>query len=313
VPIFGFVLLVTALSQLGMDEYHLFQFVWRLEFVLLFCGVVVLSEIVKFLRRKLTYHPTRNTFWEASLTCALLASLLIYHNVRIYKFVSRTVASEFFLTKDEELLREWLQEREKTLGDYSLVTASHELNYLCAYWTRADLWLPEGFPYHSAASNQEIELQMARVLQVYSATPNAWLDFNLHRHVWDQWSWGESRLLSARHGYMYYLMHRDLLREGNVADKAKSRHPSHTTPHYAELRLKHDKAQVSGHYLQHRAGVESAQRIADKLQHVASPIPSSEQPDIIIVDEVSRFLGTPDFSDYTKEFNHGTLEAWVRK
>jgi hypothetical protein len=310
VPIAGFASLIGALTVMGMDEYHLFQFVWRLEFVLLFCGIVVLSEAIKLIVRHIFTTAVRSNFWEVALAGSLLAALFIYHNARIYRFVSRTVASEFFLTKDEEQLRDWLQEREQSLGDYSLVTASHELNYLCAYWTRADLLLPEGFPYHSAATNEEIEDRMAEVLRTYGATPERWLEFNLHRHVWDQWSWAESRLLSARHGYMYYLMHRGLLLEGTAVGKIKSGHSKRTTPYYAETRLKHDRAVTGGQFLDHRAGIEAAKRIAERLKRSSTP---SAKPDIIVVDEVSCWLGKPDLEDYVREFKHGSLEAWVLK
>ena len=309
IPVGGFVLLIEALARMGMDEYHLFQFVWRLQFVLFFCTVLVGSEVAKAAIRKWFKDPWRSARWELTLTALFLASLLAYHNVRIYRFVSRTVASEFFLTKDEEELCDWLREREMSWGAYSLVTASHELNYLCAYWTRADLLLPEGFPYHSAQSRDDIEQQMTRVLNVYGATPESWLDFNLHRHVWDQWSWAESRLLSARHGYMYYLMHRALLLEGTVAERAKTPYPSRTTLHVADLRLKHDESLRQGLFLQHRAGVRAAERIAKRL---CKPAPlDAAQPDVILVDEVSRALGTPDLTGYIREFQHGDLEAWV--
>ena len=312
VPISGFVLLVEALSHMGMDEYHLFQFVWRLQFVLFFCAMVVFSEAIKYgLRRFIKIHAL-STKWEIALTALFLTSLLVYHNVRIYRFVSRTVASEFFLTKDEEHLRDWLREREKSLGKYSLATASHELNYLCAYWSRADLLLPEGFPYHNTATNDEIENQMAHVLRVYGSTPEKWLDFNLHRHVWGQWSWADSRLLSARHGYIYYLMHRGLLVAGNAAKPIKSSQLTRTSAYYADVRLQHSEAETQGLFKQHKAGKEAAQRIAKRL----SALPTFEQvekPDVIVVDEVSRALGTPDLSSYTREFKHGDLEAWVLK
>lgn len=310
IPLAGFALLITALTIMGMDNYHLFQFIWRLEFVFFFSAIVALSELAKLVVRHFVLDPNRSLIWEASMAITLLTSLLLYHNARIYRFVSHTIAREFFLTKDQEQLRDWLQEREPTLEEYSLVTASHELNYLCAYWTRANLLLPEGFPYHSANSNEGIEKRMAEVLRIYGATPESWLDFNLHRHVWDQWSWAESRLLSARHGYMYYLMHRGLLLEGTVAKEIRSRHPKRTTPYYAERRLYYEQAVADGHFLEHRAGVEAAERIAERLKRLPPP---TVRPDIILVDEVSCALGKPDLANYVREFKHGSLEAWVLK
>ena len=55
---------------------------------------------------------------------------------------------------------------------------------------------------------------MAKVLAIYGATPESWLAFNLNRAFWDQWSWVCSRVLAARHNYMYYLMHTEMMIDG---------------------------------------------------------------------------------------------------
>ena len=91
------------------------------------------------------------------MTATCLAALFVYHNQRIYSFITHTASREFFLTADEEELRDWLRRRDASLGKYTLATASHELNYLAAYWNHADLLLPEGFPLHSVESNAEIK------------------------------------------------------------------------------------------------------------------------------------------------------------
>ncbi len=310
IPIVAATLIVAALAQFGMDEYHAFQFVWRYDYMLLFCLVVVVSECLKTMLRTVVDNPRRSTALELALTAAFILSLFVYHNVRIYQFVSRTAAHEFFLTKDEELLRDWLRDWERTHDDYTLATLSHELNYLCAYWTKADLLLPEGFPYHSGLNNKEIEANAAAVLAVYDATSQSWLDFNLHRHVWDQWSWGHSRLLSARHGAMYYLLHRALLVDGQEKGSQLFR-DFHTTSELAAHTLEHYENVRTGGYSRFRAGLDSASRIAELLGDVSRR--SSEiRPDVIVIDEVSRALGTPRLTGYTRQFQHGSLEAWVR-
>jgi hypothetical protein len=229
--------------------------------------------------------------------------------------VTRTAASEFFLTEDEEHLRDWLRARpaEETR---SLATASHELNYLCAYWTNADLLLPEGFPYHTATSEDEIEDRMADLLRLYRTEPQTWIDFNTHGHSDDQWSWHESRLRSAREGYSYYLMHRahsihghtdphDWARAGCASEKG-------TTALVAELRRREDRSRKIAAEVRHGtpiAAIEMVDRVARKIARGDQKPP---RPDVIIVDEVSRALGEPDFRGYRREFSHGTLEAWVR-
>ena len=162
--------------------------------MVLFCATLLVSE---WARRGIEYLARRygrqSHGWELAVTATCLAALFVYHNQRIYSFITHTASREFFLTADEEELRDWLRRRDASLGKYTLATASHELNYLAAYWTHADLLLPEGFPLHSVESNAEIEERMARLLAIYGATPASWLDFNLHRHVWDQWSWSRSQ------------------------------------------------------------------------------------------------------------------------
>jgi len=48
---------------------------------------------------------------------------------------STRLAKSSFFTADEEHLRDWLRRRDASPGKYTLATASHELNYLAAYWT----------------------------------------------------------------------------------------------------------------------------------------------------------------------------------
>src|SRR5690606_26419074 len=109
--------------------------------------VVIASESTKHLLRHIVRRAELNWRWEFALSLALLGALLVYHNDRIERFIKRTASREFFLTEDLEHLRDWLRQHDHALGDYTPATASHELNHLCAYWTRADLMLPEGFPH----------------------------------------------------------------------------------------------------------------------------------------------------------------------
>jgi hypothetical protein len=306
-------LAVGSLARIGMDDFMRNQFAWRVDMVVLFCAVVLACEstksVVQHMAVRLRRDPRR---WELALSAAFVAALFIYHNSRIHGFIKHTAGQEFFLTADEEHLRDWLRRRDKSLGQYTLATASHELNYLAAYWTHADLLLPEGFPLHSMESNAEIEERMARLLAIYGATPASWLDFNLYRHVWDQWSWGVSRLLSARHGYMYYLLHNEIVIERDAADRTPPKGPLRTTPRFAQERLRNDQNMRSGLYDTHLAGVHVAEQIAEWLDE--SPALTAEaMPDVVIIDEVSRALGDPDLSDYVREFHHGDLEAWVRR
>lgn len=312
IPVVGWGLLVTAFSQMGMDSYHCWQFGWRRDFTLLFALLVLLGEGN---RRLLRLGAGTAQAWKTRQVLAagvFLCVLCGYHVLRIQHFVRNVAAREFFLTRDEEELKDWLQRREATLGDYTLATASHELNYLCAYWSRADLLLPEGFPYHGVWTQAEIEERMARVLALYGATPERWEEFTVDGHVWDQWSWAKSRLLSARHGYLYYLLHRGLMVDGHVPAPQRNRAPRQTTRYWAELRLGTGDAPAGPLGDVFQAGADAEARIGANLARHPR-LKADELPDVIVIDEVSRFLGTPDLSDYTREFQHGGLEAWVKR
>lgn len=310
IPLMSTILTVSALSLFGMDEYHAFQFFWRSDFMFLFALIVVVSECLKHVVRAVVSRRVKMARVELALASLFLIVFFIYHNVRIYEFVSRTASREFFLTKDEEMLRDWLTRQEASRGTYTLATASHELNYLCAYWTNADLLLPEGFPFHSSSTIDEIEKQCAALLAVYRTTPERWREFNLHRHVWDQWSWARSRLVSARHGYMYYLLHRALLVGGREPEVLRKM-PRKTTSFVAEQMLYDDATLRAAVHRRFKEGLESMERIARHLQAMSRSAKAS-RPEVIVIDDVSRALGTPALEGYTKEFEHGTLEAWVK-
>lgn len=312
IPVVSWLLLVAAFSRMGMESYHCWQFGWRRDYMLLFALLVVVMEALRSMLRLWLRTPQAWRAGQVLLTVLFLTGLLGYHTYRIQRFVRNVAAREFFLTRDEEELKTWLQQRESTLGSYSLATASHELNYLCAYWSRADLWLPEGFPYHGVWTQEEIEQRTARVLALYGATSRRWEEFTLDGHAWDQWSWAQSRLLSARHGYLYYLLHRGLMVQGEVAQPPLTEEPRQTTRYWAELNLGAHARQCERLGGVFQAGAETEARISAAL--AARPrLEADETPDVIIIDEVSRFLGTPDLTHYTREFQHGGLEAWVKR
>src|SRR5690606_7746815 len=118
-----------------------------------------------------------------------------------------------------------------------------------------DLLLPEGFPYHDGSTNAELETRMSELLAIYGATPASWLNFTLHRHVWDQWSWAVSRVLSARHGYMYYLMHNEVVIDGDAAKPTMRTRPGSTTLTYAQERLNNHANFERGRDAAHLAGI----------------------------------------------------------
>lgn len=311
VPILAWILIVGALNQIGMENYHASQFNWRLEFMLLFAFVLTAAEIVRWGLRH--FARGEGQWWRYQIAAAvlLLTSLFGLHTAKIHKFVTRVAAREFFLTRDEEELQTWLKAYDAAHPHYTLATASHELNYLAASWTNADLLLPEGFPYHGVWTQQEIDDRMTRILQIYESTPQRWRNFNLNCHSMDQWSWAYSRLLSARQGNTYYLLHRELLRQGPHTRPVGSDAPRHTTEYWCDVRLGELERTRFHPYRQHKTGNELIQRIAQRLPS-AKPLTEDQWPDVVIVDEASRYLGSPNLSNYTCQFQYGDLEAWVK-
>jgi hypothetical protein len=309
-PTIGVMLLVVAFGRFGMEAYHAQQFVWRRDFVILFALVVFLTEIVKRVIRQAAVDRRRSVYLEVGGAVALMAALLAYHNVRIHKFISRNAAYEYFLTADEERLGDWLRERAPKLGRFTLATASHELNYLCAYWTDADLLLPEGFPYHDVSPDDEIAARTADLLALYGATAERWHSFVAQRHPSDQWIWARSRLKSAQFGYLYYLLHRGLFVDGQLA--ALEPPTSRGVTRRIADRILAAEANFEGRlYERQHRGDEFIADVADRLS-ARSAAPPSLRPDVIIIDEVSRALGAPNLDGHRREFRHGDIEAWVR-
>jgi hypothetical protein len=353
-PMVALLCIVGAFSWIGTDPYHARQFQWRADYCILFAFCLAVSETIRrwLVRGLLAVRWSRPIELVVGLACVLL--LLGYHQYRIHRFLKNTAGREYFLTRDEEQFGQWLADYsrdERGERRYLLATASPELNLLCAYWTDADLWLPSGFPYHSAASRERLETRTADLMRLYNVSSQEWLDFNLHMHADDQWGWARSRLLSARQGYMYYLLHREVWLGGypggpNLGGSRYSG-PKGSTERVAQIRfltraayvsaamksieieegkqvaqkLLHERRERSPFYdwldriggyasWSPQASVAAAERIAQHIDGPSRPLPT---PDVIIIDEVSRALGTPTLANYERAFSSPTIEAWVRR
>jgi hypothetical protein len=353
-PMVALLSIAAAFSWIGTDPYHARQFQWRADYCILFACCLAVSESIRrwLVRGVWSVRWSRPIELSVGLGCVLL--LLGFHEHRIHRFLKNTAGREYFLTRDEERLRQWLADYsrdERGERRYLLATASPELNLLCAYWTDADLWLPSGFPYHSAASRETLETRTADLMRLYNVASQEWLDFNLHMHADDQWGWARSRLLSARQGYMYYLLHREVWIGGypggpnlgafrytgpkgsteRVAQNRFLTRAAYVTAAMKAIEIEEGK-EVAQQLLSERrdrspayawldriggqaswspqASVAAAERIA---RHIDGPPRPRPVPEVILVDEVSRALGTPDLSNYERAFTSPTIEAWVRR
>jgi hypothetical protein len=211
------------------------------------------------------------------VTTALVVALFAYHQYRIHWFRVNAVGQEYFLTKDTEALRPWLEEYGRNHKKYSLATVSTELNYLCGYWTNADLMLPSGFPYHSLESNKKIRQRTVDLLRLYNVEPEVWTKFSeprenfyFHNH------WRISRAEAQGQSFLYQLYHRAF-----TLDSMENRN----------WRRKEIKS------------------IARRLETAVDE--AAVRPDVILIDETSRTLGQPDLAGYRQAFKSGDLEAWV--
>ncbi len=353
-PIVALLAIAAAFTWIGTDPYHARQFQWRADYCILFACTLAVCETIRrwVVRGLVTVRWSRPIELAVGLGC--VAILLGYHEHRIHRFLKNTAGREYFLTRDTERFHDWLTDYsrdERGERRFSLATASPEINLLCAYWTDADLWLPSGFPYHSAASGERLEARTADLMRLYDVSRQEWLDFNLHMHADDQWGWARSRLLSARQGYMYYLMHREVwlggypggpnlgsfrypAPKGSTERVAQSRfltRAAYVSAAMKSIEIEEGK-QVAAQLLAERrerspafawldrvggqaswsprASVAAAERIAQHLDDPARPMP---RPDVIVIDEVSRALGTPNLENYERAFTSPTIEAWVRR
>lgn len=258
-----------------MDSYHRNQFYWRLDVLVLFSlGLVLLDSLQHGLRQIAAKLPQLAPV-SAFATVGLLVALLGYHEYRIHWFRVNAVGQEYFLTKDAEALRPWLEQYGQTHKQFSLATVSPELNYLCAYWTDADLLLPSGFPYHSLQSNKSIRQQTLDLLHLYRVTSEAWTTFAEPKDISFHNHWRVSRPEAVGHSYLYYLYHRGF------------------TLNNEQVHWRRDEIR----------------KIANRLEETRPESP--KQPDVILIDEVSRSIGAPDLTAYRRAFCRGSIEAWV--
>jgi hypothetical protein len=266
--------LYLILKWIGAEPFLRYQLYWRANYCFLFPLALAVLEWLRISLLSLKWRVAKH--WAIVMAVAV-AALFVYHDHRVYWYVKYIARKEFFLTADSENLRSWLKDFERTRGRFELATASPELNYLSAYWTNADLLLPSGFPYHNAASNQEIEDRTLQLLHLYHASKKSWLDFSFPAPNSFCDIWPESRVAASGEGYIYHLFHRymTLTRPGE--------------PRFNELE---------------RISIGETLRDQSKIK-----LPT---PDVIILDPVSRALGRPNLDRYTKAFSSGTIEAWVR-
>ncbi|MCE9547694.1 MAG: hypothetical protein K8T25_19665 [Planctomycetia bacterium] len=266
-----------ALSFGGFEPYVRFQFYWRVDPCLLFMLLLGVFELVRGIVVEVGRPFGRwRLRWGMVMTVALVG-LFVYHQIRIQRFVRQNASRDYFLTKDQEALRPWLAQFDREHPRYTLATASPELNYLCAYWTHADLLLPSGFPYHTLATNADIEHQAVDLLRLYNTSPDAWRKFTTMLpgiHFTEHWR--KSRIEAAGIGYMYHLFHRGLTLNSDS-------HPDW------------------------RQGLVDAMasELGDDLRAPGA------KPDVLLIDQVSRALGQPDLKGYTLGIRAGGLEAWV--
>lgn len=264
------------LSRSGMECFLRVQLYWRVDYCLLFATVLASAE---WARTSLPMFTRWNRHTWAIVATIALTSLFAYHAYRTHWFVKHTARRDFFLTADAEKLRTWLQEFDRHHDSYELATASVELNFLSAFWTNADLLLPSGFPYHSAAPNQEILSRAVRLLRIYGTSAESWLKFTdpIPEPFTDLWL--KSRVAAAGRGYLYHLFHR----------------------------WTYYRPATEGEWFEY-----GRMEIADALRQ---PADTQDQPapEVILVDDVSRELGDPDLSNYRLAHRFGSIEAWVRR
>jgi hypothetical protein len=273
-PLIATPLLYLLLKANGAEPYLRFQLYWRGNY----CSVLPFTLIAfEWLRKTLHQFEFRIARrWTLALSLAV-AALFAYHDYRVHWYVKYIGRREFFLTVDAEQLRPWLEQFERDHGRFELATCSPELNYLSAYWTNADLLLPTGFPYHNAASDEEIECRALELLRLYNTTRESWLAFSYPtaRGFCDLWT--ESRVAAAGEGFIYHLFHREMtLTMPNQ-------------PRFNELeRL----------------------RIGNLIDEPHKT--RGATPEVILIDPVSNALGEPDLSGYTEAFLTDSIQAWVR-
>jgi hypothetical protein len=265
-----------ALSRVGMEAFQAHHLYFRADFCQLFALVLAVCEAVR-MRLGRDETPATHARWRRVMA-VVLAALFALHSYRLQNFVAGAWFDEFRLTRDHEALRRWLTGLPEHARGKVLATASPELNYLCAYWSDAELLLPVGFPYHNNAPSSAIVERMADLLRVYQTHPRRWRGFSLNSHPRDVFSWHANRVFSARDGFTYQLFHRAVMLQGYPPRPDRSRYDDAIARSLALRALR----------------------------------PVARVPDFIVLDPVSRALGMPDLAGYRRVFASGTLEVWMR-
>jgi len=275
-PLLAGFFLSVMLWAYGVDSWQLNQFHDR-AYAAVFFSILLQGWILfrcLFVFRSESFFAKRvRLIHAARLISIFLAVFFLCHAGRTYIYIARVAASDYALTKDLEALRTTLIQLDREHKNASLATMSHEVNYLAALWTDFDLVLPEGFPLQFSGSNQAIADRMAALLRFYGATKDNWVRFNLRRTPADQVDWLQSRVLSAREGYGYYLFHRQ---DAYVAC-----------------------GESCGDY--------------DALINIALSSGSKElllQPDIVIIDPTSSAIGRPNLDSYELVSQLPSIEVW---
>jgi hypothetical protein len=267
------------LARRGMEPYLRFQLYWRVDPILLFCLMVALAESLRGWLSRLSVRWPRLAYAWSPIAMMAIAALFAYHQYRIHWFVKNTIGHEYFLTADEEKLRPWVENFDRiNPSGYTLATLSPELNYLSGYWTNADLSLPSGFPYHNLSTNEHIHRAIVDVLRLYNVSPETWVTFTDPKPIHFDDRWRVSRVEAAGLSLMYHLYHRAFTLDSDSKPKWE---------------------------------MNEIQAIAQDLADPSDQ--KSLQPDIILIDDVSRALGEPDLTDYTLVFESGSIEVWRRQ
>jgi hypothetical protein len=216
--------------------------------------------------------PRRGTWIGRSVGIVLLLAFLAVNAHRTELFVREVAAQHAALPRKLERLGAAIRCLDRAKLVPEAATASHEINYLLAYWSNANLLLPEGFPLQNAESNTAIEQATADLLHLYGATSDRWRSFAVLNDAVNVSRWERSRVLAERHGYLYHLFHWDGHRD------------------------------FRGH----------VERIAELLHRRQDQGLPTRQPRVIIVDKVARYFRGPDTTGYIRLLQSEDIDLWFQ-
>ncbi|HRJ32804.1 MAG TPA: hypothetical protein PKY51_04520 [Fimbriimonadaceae bacterium] len=285
-PTVAFFLVQLLFWRTGVQLTQATQVFWRSGYVLLFVFFLLLFEVIRqgFMAAAIQKGRDPGAF-RKPLTAAWLSGLLclgLYHYSRIFRYISGPEARELAITRDLEGLRGWIRALPDRGAGKSMATLGMEINHHVAFWSRSDLALPVGFPLHNNQSNDAIITRLVDVLRFYNVQPNQFDAFILREAPANQNSWKTGgRLLAERQGYLFFLLHMEAFLRGR------------------------EKTQQ---------GAPEMDAILSKLREFRPNAAPPIQPDIVIIDEVSRAMGaTPDLSDYKIGYSGRQIEAWIKR